>query len=327
MGVGTIRRAAAGAALLGSMAAFAGTAPASAFESGCPDWGDGQNAYPYANYDLPECRLAVDATRDYGTQALRTEGTHINMRRDLGMLERNRDAKGNRVRWPMVDSFGRTLAYLEFRKNRWETEHPETGRTIYRDYVLDDDQFTVQGRGCMVSDVLESQYALVAFSANDRSTIPAGASIVPYQIRAFIHRDALPETNAAGQPIRGAIDDYVAGCGASDLTPAAPVALPDTDYDSNAHQFYGEDGRARTYATYNVKHLYQNARYFLINTTGTHGGGIVRGVVQPPDVVGQVDGFGYCDPNGITASPVATWTQARVGATRMYGFLPRRCSA
>jgi hypothetical protein len=227
---------------------------------------------------LPECRLGLHALRDYGTQALALEGTQINMRRNLERLLPNPTDKRRRVRWPLVDSFGRTLAYVSRESDHWETTDLKS-RVIYRDYSLDADQFTVQGRGCMTSDSLELRYALVAFAANDRTTIPAGASIVPYQIRAFIDRGALPDANAAGEPIRPAIDDYRAGCGKTTLTAASATTLPDPSYDSNADQYYGENGRARTYATYNTKPLYQNARYFSINSTSVHGGGIVRGVI------------------------------------------------
>src|SRR4051795_4569603 len=304
----------------------AGTASA-AFPEGaaCPDWASGTTAFAYENFDLPECRLGLASLRDYGTQALELEGTQINMRRNLERLLPNPTEKRQRVRWPLVDSFGRTLAYITRETDHWTTWNLKN-REIYRDYSLDADQFTVQGRGCMTSDTLESQYALVAFSANDRSTIPAGASIVPYQIRAFIDRRALPETNAAGEPIRAAVDDYRAGCGSSGLTRATATTLANPNYDSNADQYYGEDGRARTFATYNTKPLYQNARYLSINSTSVHGGGIVRGVIQQKDLVAQVDRFGYCDPNAIAASAGATWLNGRIATSRIWGWLPKRCS-
>ena len=291
---------------------------------GCPDWSDGATAFAYENFDLPECRLGIASLRDYGTQALALEGTEINLRRNLERLLPNPSEKRQRIRWPLLDSFGRTLAYVTRESDHWATWNLKN-RVIYRDYSLDVDQFTVQGRGCMANDTLENQYALVAFAANDRSTIPVGASIVPYQIRAFIDRRALPDTNAAGEPIRTAIDSASAGCGATTLTPAAAATVADPNYDSQADQYYGEDGRARTYATYNTKPLYQNARYVSINSTSVHGGGIVRGVIQQSDLVGQVDRFGYCDPNAIASSAGATWVNGRVGSSRIWGWLPKRC--
>jgi len=318
------------AVVLGTVVAFviAGATPASAAfpaGAGCPDWADGAHAYTFENYDLPECRLGLASLRDYGTQALEAAGTQTNMRRNLERLLPNPSDKRKRVYWPLVDSFGRTLAYVSREADHWATWDLKS-RIIYRDYSLDADQFTVQGRGCMTSDSLESQYALVAFGANDRTTIPAGASIVPYQIRAFIDRRALPDLNAAGEPIRAEIDNYRAGCGATTLTPGAATTLADPNYDSNGDQYYGEDGRARTFATYNTKPLYQNARYMLINSTSVHGGGIVRGVIQQRDLVGTADRFGYCDPNVIAGSAAATWINARIGSTRMWGWLPKRCT-
>jgi hypothetical protein len=314
-------------AAVASLFALVAASPASAAfpeGAGCPDWTDGSTAFAYENYDLPECRLGIASLRDYGTQALELEGTPTNMRRDLDRLLPNPAEKRQRIRWPLVDSFGRTLAYITREADHWATWNLKN-RIIYRDYILDVDQFTVQGRGCMTSDSLESQYALVAFAANDRSTIAAGTSIVPYQIRAFIDRRALPDTNTAGEPIRTAIDAYRAGCGETTLTPSAATTLADPNYDSNADQYYGEDGRARTYATYNTKPLYQNARYVSINSTSVHGGGIVRGVIQQRDLVAQVDGFGYCDPNAIAASGGATWVNGRIGTSRVFGWLPKRC--
>lgn len=316
------------AALVALAAALAMPAEASADHAGCPEWSDGQVVYPYGfvgiAFNLPECRLAVRATSDAGTHALLPQ--RINMRRPLGLLLPS-PAAGGRVRWPIVDSFGRPLAILERHADRWETTDPDTGTVIYRDFTLSRGQLTVQGRGCMVDDALESAYALVAFNATDRATLPPGATIVPFQIRAFISREALPDVNEAGAPIRPAIDSYSAGCGSSSAPPADAGAVADPNFDSDRERFYGQDGITRTYATYNVKHKYANARYFTINSTGVGGGGIVRGVVRAPDPVGVADSFGYCDPNHLTSltAPVATWRYGQVAGTRMSGWFAARC--
>jgi hypothetical protein len=84
---------------------------------------------------------------------------------------------------------------------------------------------------------------------------------------------------------------------------------------------------ARTYATYNVKRRYRGARYLLVNTTGVHGGGIVRGVLRADDPVSVVDALGYCDPNAVGGEPVATWSLVRLPGTRLEGWLPNRCGA
>ncbi|MBA2580158.1 MAG: hypothetical protein H0V03_04835, partial [Thermoleophilaceae bacterium] len=304
--------------------------PAQASHPGCPEWSDGLAAYPYGfqgvEFNLSECRLGARGTADVGTHALLPR--RINMRRALGFLEPS-PAAGGRVRWPLVDSFGRPLAVLERHADRWETTDPDTGTVIYRDFTLSRQQLTVQGRGCMVDDALESTHALVAFNALDRSTLPAGATIVPFQLRAFLPRDALPAINESGAAIRGEVDLYNAGCGLAPPAPSSPEAVGDPNFDSNEEQFYGQDGIARSYATYNVKHKYANARYFVIDSTGVGGGGIVRGVVRAGDPVGGRDGFGYCDSNHLRslARPVATWRYGSVAGTRMAGWFAARCAA
>ena len=179
----------------------------------------------------------------------------------------------------------------------------------------------------MVDDALESTHALVAFNALDRNTLTKGATIVPFQhapsSRARHCRP--PASRAAGSAARST---STAGCGAPPAKPSAPEQVDDPNFDSNEEQFYGQDGIARSYATYNVKHKYANARYFLIDSTGV-GGGIVRGVVRGADPVEASDGFGYCDPNHIRSlpRPVATWRYGRVVGTRMVGWFAARCTA
>jgi Carboxypeptidase regulatory-like domain len=297
--------------------------PAGAGATTCPDY-NGTTVYPYpfdaslGAWDLPECREPASdrRTRDYG--AVLPDPT---MQRSLSTFEPN-PAQGGRLRWSLLDSFGRSLAILERYSDRWVVTDPETGALVYTDTTLDSDELVVQGRGCMANDTLQSTYALVAFDANDRSTIPTGTSIVPYRIRAFIDQHALPAD------VQSSLDSYNAGCGdAFGRIPAAAATVHDPTYDSNTEKYYGEDGVARTYSNYNVKAPYKNARYFIINSTGVHGGGIVRGVVQAQDSVGQSDRFDYCDPNYVSSlsAPVADWLYGQIGATRMWGWLPLRC--
>jgi hypothetical protein len=244
------------------------------------------------------------------------------MRRSLSTLEPNPNA-GGAIRWPMRDSFGRVLAYLERLPDRWEVRD-SNDQLIYTDTTLDLDQIVVQGRGCMVDDGWEGTHALVAFDANDRTTIPLDASIVPYRLRAFLDRSSLPSD------VRALIDEYSVGCGGSfNRSAAAGAGVADPLYDSNDEKYYGEDGVARTYANYNVKAPYKDARYFIINTTGVGGGGIVRGVVQASDLVGLSDEFDYCDPNFVSTltSPVTTWLHGQLSSTRMWGWFPRRCGS
>jgi hypothetical protein len=275
--------------------------------------------------ELPDCRIGIAPLPDYGALALTAGARPPAMRRSLDRLLPNPRAKHHRIRWPLVDSFGRKLAYISFEVDHWAVRDLEH-RVIYRDYTLDPDEFTVQGRGCMVTNALEARYALIAFNANDRSTLPPGASIVPYQIRAFIDRRALPARNSAHRRIRALIDRYRTGCGRAAPGHARPTALPDPDFHAVADRYYGADGRLRSLATYNTKHLYEDARYFLLSSTSVAGGGVVRGVIQQRDPVVPVDSVGYCDANATAGATPITWIKARIGSARMWGWLPRRCA-
>jgi hypothetical protein len=291
------------------------------------DWSDGERAYRYpfgrGRYGLPESRRARAGTEDWGTQAWRRSGRKLNMRRGLDTLKRNPAVDGRRS-WPLIDSFGRQLAIIERQPDRWELRDPATEATIYTAWTLDPRQLEVQGRGCMINDELEARHAFVAFRATDRSGLAQGASIVPYQLRAFIDRSALLVKNQRGQRIRRAIDDYDTGCGGSELRPAAARPLPDPGFRSE-EGFLGEDGKQRSYATYNAKLPFGGAIYFSVNTTGVHGGGIARGVARGGDPFEPVDGFGYADPNvAEDQAPLASWMYGRLAGTRMWGWVPLR---
>ena len=295
-------------------------------------WSDGETPYPYPftrgrPHDLPESRVARLRTEDLGTQAWAERGRELNRRRALDFLLPNPDA-GNRQRWTIRDSLGRRLAVVEKHSNRWDLHHPETNELLYSDYTLKPDQLEVQGIGCMADEAREAQSALVAFRAGDRSALAEDQSIVPFQLRGFIARAALPERNRRGQPVREGLEGYDTGCGSSELraararTISSPEFVPGPDGD----RFLGEDGIARTYATYNAKRLFgRGAIYVLVNTTGVHGGGIVRGVAQVDDTFEEVDGMVYCDPNVTEGKPRARWSYGRVAGTRLFGWLPTRC--
>jgi hypothetical protein len=292
------------------------------------DWTDGARPYPYpfrgrAN-NLPDCRQGRAGTQDLGRDAWIQRGRRLNMRRSLDFLEGNPDENG-REYWPLVDSLGRRLAILERHSNRWDLHDPDTGRTIYSDSSRDSDQLLVQGRGGMRTEALMRAHALIAFRANDRRRLPRGASIVPFQLRAFISRRALPPRNRRGQAIRSAVGRYDVGTGGSTLRPAGSDRLRDPGF-AAVDRFVGEDGLRRTYATYNAKAPFGGAIYLLVNTPGVHGGGIVRGVVRVGDSFERADGFDYCDPNVPSGSPaIARWSYGRLSGTRLWGWIPARC--
>jgi hypothetical protein len=290
---------------------------------------DGAEPYPYPfrgiAHDLPECRVGEGGTEDLGTLAWRErDGRRLSMRRWLEVLEAN-PAEGGRVRWRLLDSLGRPLAVLERHPDHWVATHPETGAIIHRDATLGPRALVVQGRGCMVDDALESRHALIAFPAHARTTLPGGASLVPFQIRAFVDRAALPARDARGRPVRDAVDSYRVGCDPGEGAPEPPRPAADPAFDPSEDHFLGEDGLRRPYATYNVKALYESARYLMVNTTGVHGGGIVRGVVRARDPLARLDAFGYCDPNAMGGRSLARWSYVRAPRTRLGGWIAERC--
>lgn len=289
-------------------------------------WSNGSAPYPYPYedipYNLPELRRALRGTRDLGTDVWARRGRRLSMRRSLNDLEGN-PARDGRAVWPLVDSLGRRLAVLEQHSNRWDINDARTGVLIYSDRRRDVDQLQVQGRGCMATTALEREHALVAFRANDPPQ--QGASAVPFRLRAFIERRALPARNRRGELVRRLVDSFDPGCGGSRLTIQSQRPVRDPEFEP-AQRFVGQDGISRTYATYNAKPVYRGAIYVLANTPGVHGGGIVRGVVQAGDSFGRVDGFAYCDPNVPDGDqPRVRWSYGRVIGTRLWGWLPERC--
>lgn len=290
------------------------------------EWTIATRPYPYpfgqGAHGLPESRSAIGGTADLGTAEWARRGRRLNMRRALDTLAPNPELEGRR-RWPLLDSFGRTIALIERHADHWELSDPATGQTIFADRTLDRRQIEVQGRGCMLGDELERSHALVAFRPLDRAALPAGASIVPFRLRAFVNRSALPAQNSDGRPIRGAVDNFDAGSGGSAITSGTSHVLRDPGF-SSEDGFVGEDGKQRSYATYNAKHPFGGAMYFSINTTGVHGGGIARGVARAGDAFERLDEFGYADPNVADGEPLVTWLYGRLVGTRMFGWVPVR---
>lgn len=294
-------------------------------------WSDGERAYPYPfsarRYDLPESRVGQLRTEDLGTAAWAARGRELNRRRDFDSLLPNPDA-GRRPRWLLRDSLGRRLAIVERHSNRWDLHDPETNRRLYSDHSEDPDQLELQGVGCMADEERERRSALVAFRVNDRSELEEGESIVPFQLRGFIARAALPARNRRGQPVREGLERYDTGCGSSELAPGRSWAITSPGFESGADgdRFVGEDGIVRTYTTYNAKPLFgRGAIYVLANTTGVHGGGIVRGVAQVGDTFEELDRMAYCDPNVAEGDPRAQWSYGRIAGTRLVGWIPTRC--
>jgi hypothetical protein len=90
-------------------------------------------------------------------------------------------------------------------------------------------------------------------------------------------------------------------------------------------RFIGEDGHTRHYRTaYRAHANYGGAIYLMVDTTGVHGGGIVRAVVAAGDPFAALDQFGYVDPNHVPAGAGARWRYGHVPGTRIFGWFPER---
>jgi hypothetical protein len=332
-----VRRSAWAAIVVAALAAA--TVAATAFPAAAPAqepatcaWSSGLDPFPYPfnprkRYSLPRCRLAINGTRDEGSP----RANHA--RRFFGRLRRNRGRRGRRA-WTFVDSLGRRLAVVELKVRKWLVRNPATHRLIYRQRRPAPYKLELQGRACMASDRLERRYALVAIHIGRRRTRVRGrrpsrrTNLVPYQLRAFVPRRALPRRGRRRLRISGVVDHYAVDCVSSELPEPEPAPLGNPRFRERRHRYVGTDGIDRRYATYNAKPAFQGARYLVTHTTAVRGGGIVRAVVRASDPISVVDGFGYCDPNygrRPIKRPVATWSFGRVAGTRVWGWLANRC--
>ena len=274
---------------------------------------------------LPERRVARLGTEDLGTAAWAARGRELNMRRSLDFLLGNPAARG-RQRWRLRDSLGRPLVVIEKHSNRWDVHDVETNETLYSDYTLKPDQLEVQGVGCMATDELERRHALVAFRATDRRGLEDGESIVPFQLRAFIDRNALPRRNRSGQSIGPALADFDTGCGSSGLRAVrrAPIDEPRLPLPGGPLRGRRRHRSAPMPPT-TRRPPTAGPSTSTACTTGVHGGGIVRGVARVGDLFEELDSFDYCDQNVDDGKPLARWVYGRVAGTRLHGWMPTRC--
>ena len=289
------------------------------------EWTDPVNAYPYPfeagrEHSLPTARRARLGTRDLGKGEWGERRLH--MRRAFAALERN-PAEGGAVRWPLLDSLGRTLCVLEQGAGGVDVLDPQSGALVHREAGGAAEQFEAQGRACMQDAGLEARHALIKLRVIDRSALQYGASLVPYGLAGFVDRAALPTRNARRLAIRADVDGYRTGCGGSALATMSSAPIGDPGFDSR-DRFLGTDGIARTYATYNAKGPYDSARYVMMNTTGVFGGGIVRAVLRADDVFERLDEMAYPDPNAEQGVPICRWYYGRVAGTRIFGWVPER---
>jgi hypothetical protein len=208
----------------------------------------------------------------------------------------------------MVDSFGDAVCRVTITGDGCRVTDPAGDVVLGED---DDPRLELQGRGAMVDDALERRHALVAVKAGVR-------------IRAFVETRALPSRNARGQSIREAVGDYDTGHGGSSLPTLPPRPLGDPDF-ATSERFLGTDDIGRTYSTYNAKPHLGGAVYFMVNTTGVFGGGIVRGVARSSTMFQEADRMAECDPNVAAGDPaICRWVYGRIADTRMWGWVAER---
>ena len=122
--------------------------------------------------------------------------------------------------------------------------------------------------------------------------------------------------------------NYTTGSGGSRLRRCLDRRTLDCPGFPTTERFLGQDGLKRTLATYNVKEEYGDARYVMVNTTGVHGGGVIRAVVRADNVFEILDEFSYPDPNvpdGV--APLVRWVYGQVCGTNIHGWVPRRADA
>lgn len=278
------------------------------------EWNSRTEPYPYPwggqGRNMPNSRVGRRGTVDAGLHVLNWKA---HARRDFQELRPNPRYERRRI-WPVVDSLGRRICWVELHSNRWDIHLNPDGPPVYADYKPDEHQFELQGRGAMKTAALERRHALVSFNAN------SGDDFWKWRFRGFISRNALPIKNNRGQKIRSVVDDYDTKGGGSRLAVSETINYPDPAFGPD-ERFYGTDGIRRSYSTYNIRHGLGEIYYLMMNTTGVRGGGIVRAVLRAADALEVQDWIAYSDPNGM--SPVR-WRYCRVRGVPISGWTIQR---
>jgi hypothetical protein len=229
-------------------------------------------------------------------------GRKLNLRRDFTALAPN--SQGERS-WQLKDSLNTVIARVTTTPGSVTVKGTSGSVTE----PVKPHHLELQGRGAMVTDALEDDHALVAINMGD----------LRFRVRGFLPRRALPEKNHRGQAIRSVVDAADTGNGGSKLS---TVAEPIIDQEFKWwEEFEGSDGIERSYTTYAARPACGNAIYFMVNTTGVRGGGIVRGVTRAGREVQFADHTSPLDPNSQVR---VFWRYVRIGDSRMWGWLPVR---
>jgi hypothetical protein len=320
-----------------------------------------QGTAPYAftrPADLAHCRRTGKQVAD-----VMPKGRYASARKPVKRLAQNSAYSGAR-KWPLVNSFGNTIAYVEqlrlhqFRvRTAADVEYGTTpnggasGPTV-----------KIQGRACMSPDNLEDSYALIYLQGAGSSKSPSG-STVDAGIRAFISRNALVGSFKSGSTRAGVdkvVDNHAVGCGASRYDNEGRLAIdssvPKPTFSGDTDRFQGPSlerscprrGVSRwspncgyRYEDYSRPSVNADAMLFSRATTGVASGGIANGVIQASRAFRELDRIRYLDhsvPCGRElmahwyfgdANPNAPYTTHRDSTWRtkqqhVYGWYPHR---
>lgn len=294
----------------------------------CHD-GQGWTAYSYPyyegrEYNLPECRLAV-ARRQDGVK-----GSDPNMRYGLNELNVNGSYPGRRI-WPLLDSFQRTIIWIEQTSTQWVLRNSPSGNPVKAWTRGSQKSLVVQGKGCMDDPSYNDSRVVIAFEPPDFDA--------SWRVRGNVLASAIPSyvVDENGDGPRDGV--YSTGCGSVPAAGGTTYELGSWAEFAPAETFVGEDGGARSYYTWNPRPNIGNAMYVAYNTTAIRAGGTVRAVVKArryssgalADTAQIMDYFGYCDPNvpaGATR-PMGWWysnihRDNSSAVSRISGWVPVR---
>lgn len=263
----------------------------------------------------------------------------------------------NTRKWPLVDSFGKTFAWVEYKSRGVYTVYDEAGTGVMGTTKRGSGTFVMlQGRGCMSSESLENRHAIVILWVVDsKNSVDTGRNI---GLRGYIDRAALP---ANGYSTRGfdnntMIDTFWVSCnnrmknkGAGNIGRRAqdqPRFVITDRYQGSKTR--GKLTSGTTYDNYTVPAaektpgqsnldppVASDALLVSSSTSGVFGGGIGRALFKTPRDVWQRDDIGYTDHNvPCNGKAVARWTyvtpnldaQGRPSSRLrpMWGWVPNR---
>ncbi len=227
--------------------------------------------------------------------------------------------------WPLLDSFQRTIIYLERTSTQWQLRtSPSAAPVAAWTKANNVDSVVVQGKGCMDDPNYNDSRVLVAFEPPNHDA--------NWRVRGHVLASALPSSVVDSQG-RGPRDPvYSTGCGGTASAGAHTVATGNFTPFTPSESFVGTDAVVRSYYTWNYRPNFGNAMYVAYNTTGIYAGGTVRAIIKAGADTAQImDYFGYCDPNVPSGQnkPMGWWyanlhPNNQAALSRVYGWVPVR---